>query len=370
MFKTVSENCNLACDYCYYSRKKNSLNTVKHLQIEKLEKLIRDYMKNFEDVAIFIWQGGEPLLAGLDFFKKAISLESKYAPIDKSIINVVQTNGTLINQRWAKFFKEYNFLVGISLDGTQKIHDARRTYSNGLGSFDDIMKGIKLLEIYGVDYNILSVIHKGNVQKFNEIMDFFEGNNLRWIQFLPAMKFNSHDSNTPAKYEVTSTEYGQFLCESFDRWYREFIELGIPQFSIRFIDNVLSTYINENPNYCIINKECSGTLIVEQNGDVFPCDFFIEEQWKLGNISSNSLENLIRSINYQKFKHLKPNLPNKCVSCKWKYKCYGGCPRNRKYVNNKIDVDYFCDAYIKFYEYTEERMKFLANIIKREEKSV
>ena len=156
MFKTVSESCNLACDYCYYSRTGGALGKVKHLDIGNLRKLMEDYMKSCRGMASFIWQGGEPLLAGLNFFEEVMSLEVEYALPNTNISNSVQTNGTLINDRWAKFFKEYNFLIGVSLDGPKVIHDARRVNGKGIGSFDRVMKGIKLLEKYEVDYNILS----------------------------------------------------------------------------------------------------------------------------------------------------------------------------------------------------------------------
>lgn len=367
MFKTVSESCNLACDYCYYSRTGGVLKTVKHIEIVKLKKLMTDYMNKTRGIASFIWQGGEPLLAGLRFFEEVISLEAQFAPPNTSISNAIQTNGTLINDRWAAFFKQYNFLVGVSLDGPPSIHNSRRVSSNGMGSFDKVMNGIRLLVKHQVDYNILSVIHEGNVQRIDEIMDFYLRNNMRWIQFLPAMKFHSQDLKAAGTYEITPEQYGQFLCDAFDIWYKQFMEYGKPTFSVRFIDNVLSTYIDGDPGFCMINNECSETLIVEQDGDVFPCDFLMGDRWKLGNVGTDDLETMMKSDKYKDFMRLKPTLPHKCTSCKWKSKCYGGCPRNRKYVDGKTDVDFFCGAYMKFYEYTETRMKRLARMIKERE---
>ncbi len=364
MFKTVGESCNLACDYCYYSRTRGVLKTVKHMEISLMKKLMREYMKKTKGIASFIWQGGEPLLAGLDFFKTVVLMEAEYAPPNTYINNSVQTNGTLINEQWAAFFKEYNFFVGVSLDGPAEIHNSRRFYPNGLGSFERVMQGIKLLEKYSVDYNILSVIHRGNVGRLDEMFDFYEKNNFKWIQFLPAMEFYSQDPETPATYEITPEQYGKFLCDAFDRWYSEYNETGKIPFSIRFIDNVLSTYLNGNPGFCQINNKCSETLVIEPNGNIYPCDFFMGDQWKLGNISEESLDSMIRSRTYREFMSLKPSLPQKCVSCKWKSKCYGGCPRNRIYSGGIVDVDYFCSAYIRFFEYTEIRMKHIADEIK------
>ncbi len=365
MFKTVSESCNLSCDYCYYSRNRGNPSKIRYPDPKALEKLIDDYMHKTRGFASFIWQGGEPLLAGIDFFELAVYLEAKYAPQKTKISNSIQTNGTLLNDRWAKFFRDYNFFVGVSLDGPVEIHDSRRVTSNGLGSFNEALRGVKFLEKYGVEYNILTVLHRGNIGRVRELMDFYEENDFKWIQFLPAMKFHSQFPEEVGEYEISPEEYGDFLRAVFDRWYSTVINEGLPRYSIRFIDSILSTYLGGDPGLCVISEKCSDTLIVEQNGDVFPCDFFMGNQWKLGNISLHTLDDLLRNKRYIKFMSLKPDLPEKCASCKWKSKCYGGCPRNRKYTAGKSDPDYFCKAYIKFYEYAEERMKHIVNLFVR-----
>lgn len=364
LFKTVSESCNLSCDYCYYMKPTSEVKVPNHMEYWKLKKLIKEYMMYNRGIASFIWQGGEPLLAGLDFFNEVISFEVEFAPPNTFISNAIQTNGTLINEKWAKFLKFYNFLVGVSLDGPRDIHDSRRNFNNGNGSFDAVMRGLNILENYGVDYNILTVVHRGNISRTNALMDFYKQNRFKWIQFLPAMKFNSHNPESPAKYEINAHEYGQFLRETFDWWFKEFMRNATPPFSIRFFDDVLSTYINDDPGFCVISKECINTLIIEQNGDIFPCDFFMSDRWKLGNIGSDDLESITKSDTYKEFRHLKLVLSDKCNTCKWKNKCYGGCPRNRNYRNNEYNIDYFCEAYYDFYEYTRERMKQLACTLK------
>lgn len=363
LFKTVS-GCNLACDYCYYIKPGSTYKAPKHMEYWKLRKLITEYMTFNKGTASFIWQGGEPLLAGLDFFNEVISIETECAPPNAYISNAIQTNGTLINERWAKFLKKYNFLVGVSLDGPRSMHDGRRNFNSGIGSFDAVMKGIKILENYGVDYNILSVIHKGNISKANSLMDFYKENGFRWIQFLPAMKYNAYNPDSLASYEITPYEYAQFLRKTFDWWYTELMRNGTPTLSVRFFDNILSTYINVDPDFCMISKECSNTLVVEQSGDIFPCDFFMSNRWELGNIGTSSLEDMTKSDKYKEFIRLKPKLPNKCKTCKWKTKCYGGCPRSRNYTLDEPDVDYFCEAYIDFYEYSQARMNHLAYMLR------
>ena len=367
MFKTVSESCNLSCEYCYYSRKHGNRDSVSGMDPRILETFIEDYMRKTKGTAAFVWQGGEPLLAGLNFFEHAVYLEAKYAPNNTMISNSIQTNGTLINNQWAEFFKDYNFFVGVSVDGPAAIHDSRRVTANGMGSFKKAMKGIQILEEYGVEYNILTVLHRGNIDKADQLMNFYEENSFQWIQFLPAMKFHSQSTEDFGEYEITSEEYANFLCYVFDRWYDEALRHDNLNYSIRFIDSVLSTYLNEDPTYCVINQKCSDTIIVEQNGDVYPCDFYMSEKWKMGNISIDSIDQLLRSGSYERFRNLKSNLSEKCQNCKWKNKCYGGCPRNKKSEEHKPDVDYFCESYKKFYSYTETRMKRIADIIKGDE---
>lgn len=357
MWKTVSESCNLACDYCYYSHCGGQPKTVQRIAPHVLDSFIRDYMSQSAGTASFAWQGGEPLLAGLPFFEEVVSLQARYAPPGTSIGNAVQTNGTLITEEWARFLKHYNFLVGVSIDGPKSIHDARRVTHAGGGSFDRVMRGVAHLNRYNVEYNVLTVIHSGNIKRVKELMDFYRENDFSWVQFLPAMAFSAQGIEQTGTYEVTPKEYGEFLCETFDYWYGE----EYPRFSIRLFDSVLSMYMNRDPGYCVLSKTCGQTLILEQNGDAYPCDFFMHSDWKLGNVAEQSIAELLASPAMHRFSALKPNLPVECQVCQWKSVCYGGCPRNRVYgEGGEVAPDYFCSAYKRFYKYTEERFQRLA----------
>jgi len=364
MWKTVSEDCNLACDYCYYSTcggKPGS--AISKIAPETLEKFIREYMSLSRGAASFAWQGGEPLLAGLDFFESVVTLQAKYAPPHTMISNALQTNGTLIHDRWAAFFKQYRFLIGVSLDGPRDVHDLRRVDALGQGSFDRVMRGIEHLRRRQVDFNVLTVIHRGNVGRAKELFDFYRREGFDFVQFIPCMQFQSQQVGQPGVYEITPEEYGDFLCEAFDCWYNE----GQPAISERFFDNMLSVYAHRDSELCTRRKTCAKTLILEQNGDAYPCDFYIHPDWKIGNVGTDALTDILRHPLYDRFLKLKPALPEACQSCEWRELCYGGCPRNRRW-NEDLSVsqpDYFCHSYRQVYAYAHDRMTALADRTRR-----
>ncbi|WP_042374441.1 anaerobic sulfatase maturase [Neobacillus jeddahensis] len=362
MWKTVSEACNLACDYCYYSRCNGKPDKIAQIGDQVLEKFIREYMVIKKGFVPFAWQGGEPLLAGIDFFNKAVQLQARYAPKNTIISNVIQTNGTLINKEWAQFFKRYKFLVGISLDGPEEINDARRVTGSGKGSFTSIMKGIQCLRDAHVDLNILTVLHENNIDRAKELMEFYKAEGFSYIQFIPCMDFQSQKPGQPGKYLITPQQYGDFLCEVFDIWYNE----EQPELSIRFFDNMLAVYLHQSAEECIHQKNCPKTIVFEQNGDAYPCDFYINDEYKLGNLVEDSLESIINNERMELFLMKKPSLSDPCKSCEFLHLCHGGCPRNRTGENNGIEMEYFCKSYKQVYRYSHERMMKLASTIKRQ----
>lgn len=368
MWKTVSEACNLACDYCYYSTCGGKPGAVNRIDSALLERFISQFMARSNGQASFAWQGGEPLLAGLDFFREVVSLQAKYAPPGTVISNSLQTNATLITPEWAQFFKRYHFLVGVSLDGPREIHDARRVYASGGGSFNRVMQGIAHLRREQVDFNILTVIHEGNVDKGKELMDFYREHGFGYVQFIPGMDFRAQQADKPPSFLVTPQQYGRFLCQVFDLWYNG----GQPVISERFMDNTMSVHLGRQAEMCTHSATCSKTLILEQNGDAYPCDFYIHEDYKLGNVGTHSLEELLASPVYRSFATLKPELPESCKSCEYLSFCYGGCPRNRWW--EKADPegrgvphpDYSCASYKAFYRHSFPRMEELALQLRRQ----
>lgn len=358
LFKTVSEACNLACDYCYYSKSENK-KKINTLDLDILEKFIIEYAAYTNGNMTMIWQGGEPLLAGLPFFEKVMELQNKYASNGSFINNSLQTNATLITEEWARFFKKHNFLLGISLDGPKEIHDKRRVNLNGNGSFDQVMRGIHYLDVAEVDYNILTVVHEDNVGKERELMEFYLQEGFQFLQFIPGMDFTSQDTNSPGEFLISPKEYGQFLCNVFDVWFNN----GNPLVSVRFFDNMASIMLNLGAELCTQMNACPKMLILESNGDAFPCDFFINEEFKLGNIGTDHLNDIISSPLYDKFLTKKADLPIKCRKCEYLTLCYGGCPRNRNWAED-TNYDYFCYSYKMFYQYAYERMKIITQTIR------
>lgn len=364
MWKTVSESCNLACDYCYYSTCGGKPGKIDRIDPDVLEKFIAEYMAMSRGAASFAWQGGEPLLAGLDFFEEVVTLQAKHAPPHTAISNALQTNGTLITDRFAQFFKTYRFLIGVSVDGPKHIHDMRRVDASGKGSHERVMQGLSILRKHGVEFNVLTVIHENNVGQAKELFAFYEQEGIDFVQFIPCMSFQSQRVDQPGEYAVTPQQYGEFLCEAFDFWYNE----GQPHMSIRFFDNMLSVYAHREAEACIHRQRCGKTLVLEQNGDAYPCDFYIHSDWKLGNVGSDSLQDILAHPLYDSFLHMKPNLPEHCKSCPWLHLCYGGCPRNRKWdeFRTQSSRDYFCESYQQVYAYAHERMTLLATNIRKQ----
>jgi len=334
------------------------------MDTELLERFIAQYMKRSSGIATFSWQGGEPLLAGLPYFEQVISFQAKYAPPHTMISNALQTNGTLIHEKWAKFFKRYNFLVGISLDGPEPIHDAHRVTGSGKGSYDLVMRGIRHLQNEVVEYSILTVIQEDNVTKPDELMAFYQEHKFPNIQFIPCMDFVSQKSDVAGRFRITPEQYGVFLCRTFDLWYNE----GYPELPIRIFENMLLVFMHREAELCVHNSCCPKMMVLETNGDAYPCDFFIDEEHRLGNIGQTDLEALLTSPVYDDFLLMKPNMNESCYKCEYLSFCNGGCPRNRNWldVNDRTEVDYFCHSYKMFYSYAYERMLLLANRLRSE----
>lgn len=357
MLKTVSEDCNLACEYCYYSRVKGRPQSVRKPTHEVLRKLLADYLQTCGPVASIAWQGGEPLLAGLPFFQQVVAWEAAYAAPGTIISNALQTNGTLLTPEWARFLAQYRFLVGVSIDGPREIHDLHRVAADGHGSFDRVMRGIDHLRRARTEFNVLTVVGSHNVHRAAELFGFYESEDFRWVQFIPQMAFMSQSTTAPGTYAITPADYAQFLCTSFDRWYNN----GAPRISIRDFDNILLTYAHRPSEMCTMRKECPRNLVLESSGDIFPCDFFLDAPWKLGNVLEDPLVGAFRSPVYHRFQEMKPQLPQACRRCRWIAQCRGGCPRTRSSENSATPgVDYFCSAFREFFAYSDERFRRLA----------
>lgn len=355
--KPVSAVCNLNCDYCFYLEKGKLYPGNKVMSEETLEELISQMSDQTGKEYSITWQGGEPCMAGLDFFQKAIDLQIQSGKKNPKLIgNSLQTNGTLLNDDWIAFLKKYNFLVGYSLDGPKSYHDAYRTYNNGKGSWEDVVSnGRKLLKA-GVEVNILSCITDNSAYYADELYHFYKTEGYQWLQFNPISEW---DNDQLKSASVDPKKYGKFLCRMFDLWFNDFAN-NRPAPVIRFIENTFHAYLGFRIPECSFQENCGVYLLVEHNGDVFSCDFFVEPGQKLGNIHNDRLFDMLNSPVQYDFGKAKTDLATECYSCKWRDLCYGGCPKYRSNSGH----NYFCEAYKAFFAYSEERFKHLAKLWK------
>ncbi|WP_101690605.1 anaerobic sulfatase-maturation protein [Dysgonomonas massiliensis] len=373
MLKPAGSVCNLACDYCYYLEKANLYsNSSKHVMSDELlEKFIEEYINSQTTPHVmFTWHGGETLMRPISFYKKAMEIQHKYAN-GRHIENCIQTNGTLITAEWCKFFKENNWLVGVSIDGPQEFHDEYRKNKQGRPSFVSVMKGIHLLNQYKVEWNALAVVNDYNADYPLEFYHFFKQIGCRYIQFTPVVERISHhndgrhlaaveesDELQLADFSIDPEQWGNFLCTIFDEWVRN----DVGQYYIQLFDSTLANWVGEQPGVCTMAKTCGHAGVMEFNGDVYSCDHFVFPQYKLGNIHSQSLVEMMYSPKQIKFGQDKfDSLPQQCKNCKYLFACNGECPKNRfiKTSTGEKGLNYLCSGYYKFFNHIAPYMDFM-----------
>mgnify|MGYP003730212485 CR=1 FL=1 len=314
---------------------------------ETLKMLTEQALGTGARTVSFVWQGGEPTLAGLEFYKKAVQLQELYRYPVQKISNSIQTNGILIDDPWAKFLKSENWLVGVSLDGDEAQHNSYRIDGGG-GTYNRVRKALRLLQSKNVPYNVLALLNDVNVKTPKGLYSGLKKEGHRYMQFIPCIEYDS-DTGEPTNYSITPEEYGQFLIEVFDEWVKD-----IPNVYVRdFEDIMIREVTGASPN-CVYS-ECGKYLVVEYNGDVYPCDFYVDHEWLLGNIHEDSIEELASSEKFREFMG-KRQLPSNCETCPWLRYCNGGC---QKYM--RVDLNYFCDSYKMFFEHAEEKIQSLKN---------
>jgi uncharacterized protein len=322
---------------------------------EVLERFVEQYLQSQTmNEVLFTWHGGEPLMRNRNFFKRALELQKKYGrgrPID----NCIQTNGTLLTDDWCKFFKENNFLVGISIDGPQHCHDVyRRTRDNG-PTFYSVMKGISLLKKHRVEYNVMGVVNDYNVDNPLEFYHFFKSIDCRFIQFAPIVE---QIDGEPAPWNVPSERWGDFLIAIFDEW----VKKDVGTFYIQYFDSTLANWVGQQPGVCVQAKTCGHAGVMEFNGDVYACDHFVYPEYKLGNIRTQTLTEMMYSDKQAKFGTDKQDrLPSQCKECEFLFACNGECPKNRilKTDSGEEGLNYLCKGYYKFFEHVAPYMDFM-----------
>ena len=373
MLKPTGAHCNLACKYCYYLEKNNLYPTAqRHLMSdEMLEQFTREYIEaQTMNQVLFTWHGGEPLLRSIDFYRKALSLQQKYAG-GRRIDNVIQTNGTLLTDEWCEFFAQNHWLVGISIDGPQPDHDHYRLTAAGKPSWKKVMQGIKLLKKHGVEWNAMAVVNAYNANHPLEFYRFFKENGCQFLQFTPIVeRLTRHeDGRTLAsladKNEIPLSEasvapeqWGYFLCAIFDEWVRK----DVGKIFVEIFDCTLANWMGISPGICAYSKECGHAGVMEPNGDVYSCDHFVFPEYKLGNIRDHSLIDMLYGEQQQEFSRLKhSSLPRQCKECDMEFACHGECPKNRFMKDKYGDsgLNYLCPGYYHYYQHVAPYMDYM-----------
>jgi uncharacterized protein len=373
MLKPAGAHCNLACKYCYYLEKNKLYPTAqRHLMSdEMLEQFTREYIEaQTMNQVLFTWHGGEPLLRSIDFYRKALSLQQKYAG-GRRIDNVIQTNGTLLTDEWCEFFAQNHWLVGISIDGPQPDHDHYRLTAAGKPSWKKVMQGIKLLKKHGVEWNAMAVVNAYNVNHPLEFYRFFKENGCQFLQFTPIVeRLTRHeDGRTLAsladKDEISQSEasvapeqWGYFLCAIFDEWVRK----DVGKIFVEIFDCTLANWMGVSPGICAYSKECGHAGVMEHNGDVYSCDHFVFPEYKLGNIRDHSLIDMLYGEQQQEFSRLKhSSLPRQCKECDMEFACHGECPKNRFMKDKYGDsgLNYLCPGYYHYYQHVAPYMDYM-----------
>ncbi|MFW5477481.1 MAG: anaerobic sulfatase-maturation protein [Segatella copri] len=373
MLKPAGAHCNLACKYCYYLEKNNLYqNSHRHLMSdEMLEQFTREYIEaQTMPQVLFTWHGGEPLMRSIDFYKKALALQKKYAH-GKQIDNVIQTNGTLLTDEWCEFFAKNHWLVGISIDGPQEYHDHYRVTPAGKPSWEKVMQGISLLKKHRVVWNAMAVVNAYNAEHPLEFYHFFRDNGCQYLQFTPIVeRLTEHedgrtlasladDREIPlADASVTPQQWGNFLCTIFDDWVRH----DVGKTFVEIFDCTLANWMGVLPGICAYSKECGHAGVMEHNGDVYSCDHFVFPEYKLGNIREQSLIDMLYGEKQQAFSRLKhTSLPRQCKECDMEFACHGECPKNRfeKDKYGEPGLNYLCQGYYQYYTHVSPYMDFM-----------
>ena len=373
MLKPAGAHCNLACKYCYYLEKNKLYPTAqRHLMSDDmLEQFTREYIEaQTMSQVLFTWHGGEPLLRSIDFYRKALSLQQKYAG-GRRIDNVIQTNGTLLTDEWCEFFAQNHWLVGISIDGPQPDHDHYRLTAAGKPSWKKVMQGIKLLKKHGVEWNAMAVVNAYNVNHPLEFYRFFKENGCQFLQFTPIVERQTRheDGRTLASLadkneiplseaSVTPEQWGYFLCAIFDEWVRK----DVGKIFVEIFDCTLANWMGISPGICAYSKECGHAGVMEHNGDVYSCDHFVFPEYKLGNIRDHSLIDMLYGEQQQEFSRLKhSSLPRQCKECDMEFACHGECPKNRFMKDKYGDsgLNYLCPGYYHYYQHVAPYMDYM-----------
>ena len=379
MAKPSGAICNISCEYCFYLEKEKLYPSVSKSQWKMSDEVLERYVKQYietQDVSDvnFAWQGGEPTLLGIGFYKKALALQKKYSN-GKNITNAFQTNAILIDDEWAEFLATEKFLVGVSIDGPKNLHDRYRLDRGGNPTFDKVMSGVDAIKRYGVEFNTLTVLHKNNSDYPEEIYNFLTREvGSRFLQFIPIVERTSNIVRSDqlklvdpdqkeaqlTEWSVGSEQYGKFLAKIFDIWVRN----DVGKYYIQIFDTTLASWVGQNPGLCIFAETCGDAMVIEHNGDVYSCDHFVYPKYNLGNVGQKSIREMSTSNEQRKFgQDKKDTLPKYCRECEFRFACNGGCPKQRfiDTPDGEPGLNYLCAGDKIYFGHTAPFMKFKAS---------
>lgn len=365
LIKPASSACNMACRYCFYrdvaEHREQAFEGM--LAIERMEEVIRAGMEYAEHICSFAFQGGEPTLAGLDFYRKTVALQRKYEKPGVRIQNAIQTNGYAIDEEWARFLAKHHFLVGLSLDGPAELHNLNRPDAAGRDTFNRVMRAVRLFRKYGVEFNILCVVTGRNARSVEKLYRFYRKQDFRWLQFIPCIE-PLEQRRGEARYHLPAAAYGEFLVRLFDLWFDD-LRRG-EYVSIRHLDNWMSILLGEPPEACNMVGHCAVQFVIEGDGGVYPCDFYVLDEWRLGTVGEKSFAEMERSETARRFVESSLPVPEACTRCRWRPLCRNGCRRDREELpGGEGGLNCYCEAYSAFFARRGDALCRAVELIRR-----
>ena len=382
MAKPTGSVCNIDCRYCFYLEKEKLYPDDRkawRMDEETLELYVRQYIESQDVPAVsFAWQGGEPTLMGVDFYRRAVELQRQYAN-GKEITNAFQTNGIALDDEWGEFLAENHFLIGVSIDGPEELHDRYRRDKRQRPTFDRVVAGVDILKKHGVEFNTLTVLQNHNADHPVEVYEFLKGIGCHFMQFIPIIERRTPEPDddgleliSPAfegkaevmRWSVGSTQYGKFLCRVFDQWVRR----DVGQYFVQLFDVSLGSWMGQPASLCIYAETCGNALIIEHNGDLYSCDHFVYPENNLGNVRDTTIRQMVTGSQQVKFGDDKRDaLPQYCRRCTWKFACNGGCPKHRiaRTPDGEAGLNYLCRGYQTYLSHVAPSMEFMAGELRR-----
>jgi uncharacterized protein len=370
MLKPRGPICDLDCSYCYYlSKERLYPGSSFRMSDATLETFTRQYITSQQaSEVVFGWQGGEPTLMGIEFFERAVELQQRYVTPGMRVLNTLQTNGMHLDQEWCRFLHDNGFLVGISIDGPTRLHDAYRVDKGGHATFDAVMRGVELLRHHDVQFNVLATVHAANVGHPLDVYRFVRDEiRAQFVQFIPIVERDNQtgfqEGERVTERSVTGTGYGQFLTAIFDEW----VHRDVSRVFVQIFDVALAAWVGQGPGLCIFEPTCGRALALEHNGDLYSCDHFVQPNNLLGNVHERSLDDLVASPDQLQFGSAKRDeLPRYCRECPVRFACNGGCPKNRfaRAPDGEPGLNYLCEGYRLFFKHIGPAMRYMTAAIR------